>query len=299
MDEPDFNLLRSSHILIWGLGLMGGSLALALRGKCSSLAGVDTDVDTLAFARDRGVVDQAFSVDEVRDDPVKTLGPVDFIILATPVRTILDTLGELPELCAHPAAILDMGSTKTEVVRAMAGLPERFDPLGGHPMCGKEKSSLMNAEAALFKGAPFVLVNLPRTSSRGRELAEALVKAIEADPIWLDAEEHDRWVASTSHLPFLAACALAQCTPEAAAVVAGPGFRSATRLAGSSTRMMVDILATNAENIRIAMKDYMDQLGRLEGLLEQGDFEGLAAQFEAGAAMRERLIQGNHSAPDR
>lgn len=298
MDEPDFDLLRSSHILIWGLGLMGGSLALALRGKCSSLVGVDMDETTLKIARERSVVDQAFSVDEVHDAPTKTLGQTDFIILATPVRTILETLRELPDLCSHPVVVLDMGSTKGEVVRAMAQLPERFDPLGGHPMCGKEKSSLIHAEAELFKDAPFVLVDLPRTSPRGRKLAEALVKAVGARPVRIEAEEHDRWVASTSHLPFLMACALAQCTPEAAAIVAGPGFRSATRLADSSVRMMIDILATNSSNIRIAMKQYMNQLGYLEALLEQGDFESLAAQFEAGAAMHDRLIHGNHSAPD-
>lgn len=294
MTEPDFtsNLLRASRVAIWGLGLMGGSLAMALHGKCAALAGIDTDPKTLALARENNVVDVVLSVDEIRAHSENALVGIDLIVLAAPVRAIIGLVKDLPGLCPGQVVVMDLGSTKAAIMAAMQALPERFDPVGGHPMCGKEKSSLENAEGGLYKGAPFVLVHLDRTTAQARMLAEELARAVAACPLWLSAEEHDRWVASTSHLPFLAACALAQVTPTAAAALVGPGFRSTTRLAGSSARMMVDILATNRDNIRVAIDDLITQLTEYDLLLELGDFQGLEARFDSGAEQHERLTGG-------
>lgn len=296
MSEPDFSskTLAACRVAIWGLGLMGGSLALALRGKCAWLVGIDTDPKTLDLARERRVVDAAFALDAVKAHPQTALAGIDVIVLATPVRTIIELIRELPGLAPGPAVVLDLGSTKVEIAAAMAGLPERFDPVGGHPMCGKEKSSLEYAEAGLFKATPFVLVRLERSTPQARGLAEELAWAISACPVWLDAETHDLWVASTSHLPFLAACALAQATPGEARALVGPGFRSATRLAGSSPRMMVDILATNRENIRAAIDALITQLTEYDLLLELGDYARLASKFEDGARQHETLTGELH-----
>ncbi len=285
MDEPGFesDFLSASRVVLWGLGLMGGSLALALHGKCRGLVGIDADAATVALARERKIVDAAWLVEEVQAHPENILAGADLFVLATPVRTILSVLEELPALCTGSVVVMDMGSTKRKIVAAMNRLPPRFDPVGGHPMCGKEKSSLQYAEAEIYRNAPFVLVGLERTSDRAQNLVTEMVQAVGAHPVWMSAEDHDRRVAATSHVPFLLASALARATPVEAAVLVGPGFRSTARLAGSSAGMMVDILATNSENVLAALRSVRSVIEKYEALLVEGSLDGLAAGFEEGS----------------
>src|SRR5512132_1213775 len=132
MSEPGFNL-ASSKIAIVGLGLMGGSLALGLRGKCAAIYGIDTDRATVELALAQQIVDYADC------DPAKLLPKADLIILSAPVPAILTLLEQLPSYTQNSCIVMDLGSTKKRIVEAMSGLPERFDPIGGHPICGKEK----------------------------------------------------------------------------------------------------------------------------------------------------------------
>ena len=282
MDGDGF--LSASRVAIWGLGLMGGSLALALKGKCRAVFGIDADPAAVDLARADGIVDAAGT------RPGELLPEADVVVLATPVRTILRLLGELPGLHPGPAVVLDLGSTKRAVLAAMARLPERFDPLGGHPMCGKEKNSLRYAEAAIFQKAPFALTALPRSSAQARALGKALALAVGACPLWLDAAQHDRWVAATSHAPYLLANALAGATAVECAPMIGPGFRSTARLAGSSPAMMLDILATNADHIAGALAGARERIEQMERLLADEQFEALAALLEDGRARYTALI---------
>ncbi len=297
MDEPGFesDFLRASRVVLWGLGLMGGSLAMALKGKCRALVGIDADPATVALAREWNIVDAAWPVDEVQARPQEMLAGADMIVLATPVRTILKILEQLPALCAGPAVVMDLGSTKQQIVAAMDRLPARFDPVGGHPMCGKEKFSLQHAEAQIYQNAPFALVALPRTTARARQAAVQVAQAAGARPLWKSAEDHDRQVAATSHAPFLLASALALGTPLEAADLVGPGFRSASRLAGSSPGMMVDILATNTENVLAALRRIRSVLESYEAQLAAGDLETLAAGFEEGSRRYQELTGGSQN----
>src|SRR5262245_31038212 len=152
--------LEDSRIAILGLGLMGGSLALALKGKCAVLYGIDSDPATVELALTKKVVDEA----DV--DPAKLLPQADLIILAIPVQGIITFIQKLPSLRQTPCIVLDVGSTKHDVLDEMSGLPENFDPVGGHPICGKEKPGLENAEAMLYRAAPFVVTALERTTAR-------------------------------------------------------------------------------------------------------------------------------------
>lgn len=286
MDEPGFNgdFLSASRVAVWGLGLMGGSLALALTDHCAGVIGIDPDPTVVRLALERSVVEEA------SQHPEDLLGSADLIILAAPVRSILAQLAALDRACPGPAVVLDLGSTKSAIVHAMAGLPERFDPVGGHPMCGKEKSSLLNAEAAVYQGAAFALVALDRTKPRGRALAEEVVRAAGACPLWLSADRHDRWVASTSHLPYLLASALALAVPPEAGPLVGSGLRSTARLAGSSPRMMADILATNQAYVLDALRAARDQMERYETLLSRGDYEALEALMIEAKSRYEELV---------
>ena len=266
--EPDFNL-SESKIAIFGLGLMGGSLALALKGKCAVLFGIDPHPATLELAFAQKIVDHADS------DPAKLPPDVDMVVLAAPVPAILDLLERLPSSLANPCIVMDLGSTKKLIVEAMERLPERFDPIGGHPICGKEKLSLANAERTLYYAAPFLLTPLVRTSKRALSAANQIIEAIGAKGTVLDAIEHDRILAATSHLPFLLSSVLALATDPNVSPFAGPGFRSVSRLAGTSSSMMLGVLGSNRENVLNALHGLQDKLAEVEAALAANDLPKL------------------------
>ncbi|MGC8856682.1 MAG: prephenate dehydrogenase [Anaerolineae bacterium] len=283
--EPDFFSLSHARVAIVGLGLMGGSLALALRGHCAALLGIETDPTALALARRQKIVDYAES------DPVKLLPQADLVILATPVSAILTLLDDLPRLMPNPCIVLDLGSTKSVIVEKMAILPERFDPLGGHPICGKETLGLQHADPGLYQAAPFILTPLPRTGERALLAARQVIAVIGAREVILDAALHDHYFAATSHLPFLLATALVLATPPEAVPFAGPGFRSTARLAGTPASMMLSVLQTNRENVLTALEALQSQLSLLHAALASNDLQDLARAL-AYAAGKYASISG-------
>jgi prephenate dehydrogenase len=290
MDEPGFRRLAGARVAIVGLGLMGGSLALALRGHCRELWGADADPRVAARAADQGVIDQDIHFEEAFS--------ADVLVLAAPVRAILDQLAELAggPPPPQPVVVLDLGSTKAAIASAMADLPDGFDPVGGHPMCGKEVSGLDHAEADLFSGKVFVLTPLARTSPIALHVAEAVVAAVGARPLRLSPEQHDRLAAHASHLPYAAAVLLVRA---ASALddpgvwqVAASGFRDTSRLALSDVTMMLDILLTNRDEVLAALAGFRAELDALRGLLEAPASElALRAFVEAARARRDTLFQ--------
>jgi len=279
-DDPGF---FAGRLAILGLGLMGGSLALALQGKCATLLGIDPDPRVVELARQQRVVDLAAV------EPAELLPQADVIVMAAPVNAILSLLQELPTMHDAPAIVIDLGSTKVKIMETMQMLPERFDPLGGHPMCGKEVSGLVNADARLFQGATFAFTPILRTSDSARQFARWLAASTGACPLWIDAATHDRWVAATSHLPYLVANALAGTTPLETAPLAGPGFRSTTRLAVTPPGMMMDVLMTNQTAVLNSLHSFRMQLERVERLLEQGEFDALQQLLDEGARRKQAI----------
>jgi prephenate dehydrogenase len=170
---------------------------------------------------------------------------------------------------------MDLGSTKKQIVDAMSCLPERFDPVGGHPICGKEKLSLANAERTLYYAAPFLLTPLERTSPRALSAARQIIDALGAKESILDATEHDRILASTSHLPFLLASALALATPADVAAFVGTGFKSTSRVAGTPSSMMLGVLQSNRENVLNALHGLQQRLSEVESALASENFSQL------------------------
>jgi prephenate dehydrogenase len=173
---------------------------------------------------------------------------------------------------------------------AMAALPERFEPVGGHPMCGNEKSSFRNADASLFVKGNFALVKLERTSSRAQAIAEVCVRQTGAYPLWLDAETHDHWTASTSHMPYLVANAIVASIPPDAAPMAGSGLRSTSRLAAATPTMMLDILLTNQDFILEALQDFQINLEKLKENIHHEDCAKLEAALQQGRNARSALF---------
>ena len=284
MDKPDFNLAESK-IAIVGLGLMGGSLALGLRGKCAALFGCDPHRAALELALSQNMVDLADS------DPAKLLPEADLVILSSPVLAILTLLEQLPNFTPNRCIALDLGSTKQLIVEAMSRLPERFDPIGGHPICGKERLSLANAERTLYYSAPFLLTPLERTTPRALSAARQIIEAVGAKPTILEAVEHDRILASTSHLPFLLSSALTLSTPEDVAPFLGTGFKSTSRLAGTPSSMMLGVLQSNRENVLNALHGFQNCLAEIESALSSNDFPKLESVLNEAQNKHQTFIQ--------
>ena len=286
MDEPGFHL-KDANISMIGLGLMGGSLALSLKPRCRCLSALDTHLPTLELARRQEIVHHADS------DPAKILSDADLVILSCPVPSILEWLNRLPNYIQHPCIVLDICSSKRMIVAALESLPANFDPLGGHPICGRERLSLENAERFLYRDAPFVLTPLSRTSNHARSAALQIVEALGAHAIWLDAGDHDRILASTSHLPYLLSSALALATPEDAVPLVGPGFRSASRLAGTPSSMMLGVLQSNRDNVLDALDRLQTQIATLKSALLVRDFNSLQTTLDTARTHYQQLVMDN------
>jgi len=291
MAEPGFTALAEARVAVVGLGLMGGSLALALRGRCREIVGVDPDPAAADFARARGVIDRAVDFDSARG--------CDVLILAAPVRVILAQLRALsispPAERRRATVVLDLGSTKTEIAALMQALPPHFDPIGGHPMCGREVSGIEHAQAGLYRGKIFVLTPLARTSPAALALANRLVAAIGARPFVLTPERHDALAALSSHLPYAAAVALVRAAlssqDDGLWTMAASGFRDTSRLAASDVTMMVDILLTNRPALLDALGRYRMELDALAALIDAGEPEALRTLLAPAQARRAGLFQ--------
>jgi prephenate dehydrogenase len=286
-EEPHFSLdvaqaehrLKATEIVIVGLGLMGASLAGALRGRCRRVIGVARRQESVAEALTRSLVDEATT------DLEGAVSRADIVVLATPVRVILRQLPEIGPLLPDGCLLMDLGSTKAQIVAAMAELPPHVQPLGGHPMCGKEKSGIGVADPAIYQGATFILSPLPRTSPEALALGQALVCAAGSNPLIVDGARQDYLVATVSHLPYLLACALVRTAdattsqdPLVWKIVAG-GYRDTSRVAGSDVTMMVDILLTNRQQVDRALQTCIAQLQNLARLVETGDEERLREEL--------------------
>ncbi len=263
--------LQGAPVTVVGLGLMGGSLAGALRNQCRTVVGVARRAETIETALAHGLIDRGTT------DLTSSVRQADAVVLATPVRVIMQQLAEIGPLLPEGCLLMDLGSTKTQIIAEMARLPDHVQPLGGHPMCGKEVSGIEMADPALYQGCTFILTPLPRTSEAALALGRELAKAVGAQPLVLAAERQDFLVATVSHLPYLLACALVSTAdattsadPAAWEIVAG-GFRDTSRVAGSDVTMMIDILLTNREEVLKALKVYQTQLRDLTRLVEAGD----------------------------
>ncbi len=297
-EEADFANLSEARVAIVGLGLMGGSLGLALREgeACREVIGIARRPETCADALEMGAVDRATG------DLLAGVQDVDVVVLATPVRIILRQIEQIGPHLRPGTLLIDFGSTKTEIFRAMGRLPDGVQPLGGHPMCGKESSGLEVAEATLYENAPFVLVPLPRTDDRALAMGEALARAIRARPLILPPQRHDRLVAAISHVPYLMAVALMRTAMTVAErddlvwSLAASGFRDTTRLAASDVTMILDILLTNRQAVAEVITRCRRQLDRLDDLLHVEEEDELRAWLQAAREQRRRLYE--HELPE-
>lgn len=253
------------RLTVVGAGLIGGSVGLAARARGIHVSVIDRP-GVLASARARGVCDAAVAID---DDAVveAELARSDLTLLAAPVGAIVSWV---PRALAAGGVVTDVGSTKRDVLAAAAACRRRAAFVGGHPMAGAPQGGVDTARADLFDGRTWLLVGEGSDPSALQRVG-AFVASLGARVVELSAEEHDRAVALTSHVPQIVASALAALAADRQAVqAAGPAFERFTRTAGGAESMWRDVFATNADEVAAALRLLSDQLGRVASDLEAG-----------------------------
>jgi prephenate dehydrogenase len=276
-----------------GTGGIGGSLFLALRqaGAIASAVGFDRSTEAAERARARGIVDA------VAATAAEAVRGADLVVLAVPVRATAEVCEAIaPSVAAAPSVLVtDVGSTKAEVLAAVERalpFPERF--VGGHPMAGSERSGPDAADAALFRGRRCLVV--PSARARAEAVAEcrALWERAGAQVELMDAARHDEAVALVSHLPHVAAFALAAAVGDAAAAegLSGGGFVDTTRIAASDPVMWRDIFLSNAGPVLAAIERLDGELSGLRRAIARGDGAAIEAIIERARAGRRRVLGG-------
>jgi prephenate dehydrogenase len=273
------------RIGIVGIGLVGGSLAFAVRRAFPDavLVGVDRDDVTLG-ARQLGAIHQG------GPDP-SALAGCDLVVLAAPVRQNLRVLASLGAHVAGPAVVTDVGSTKRATIEASRALPPNLVFIGGHPLAGAARGGLEASRADLFERRTWLLTPVAGTPAEPLARLSALIRAVGASPLVIDPAEHDRVLAYTSHLPQLTASALMHVVGESVGDAglkwSGGGLADTTRVAASPASIWSDICATNEDELLPALDRLIATLQELRDQLSRD--ESISALFESAQRWRARL----------
>ena len=284
-------MMRFERVAVIGVGLIGGSFALALKKArlCGHVVGIGRSAANLQVAKDRGIIDSVAA----------QAGDADLVLVATPVAQFPAVLAALAPQLKPAAIVMDAGSTKRDVVaaaRAALGAKiAQFVP--AHPIAGAERSGAAAASADLFRGKRVVLAPLPENSAASLAAVEAAWTACGARVSRMSPEEHDAVFAAVSHLPHLLAYALVHefagrgNSAQLFGYAAG-GFRDFTRIASSHPEMWRDICVANREPLLAELDRYAEKLRALRPLLERGDGAALEKLFAEARAARERWLSG-------
>ncbi len=278
------------RIAVLGVGLIGGSIGLAARRRLEAeVVGFDPDASTLAKASEDGVIDSAAaSVAEACEG-------AEVVFCAAPVAGLGDLSKAALDACGADTVVTDVGSTKRDIVAAL-GADERF--IGGHPLAGAETSGVENARADLFEGARWYLTpKSARSSGLLYDRLQRTIAGLGARVQAIDAEAHDRLMATISHLPHVVANvlvgqAVAELTRDSERMPeVGPSFRDTTRVAGANPAIWGDIFASNNEAVAEAVDAVVDRLREAAALIRSGERDAVAEWHGAAAADRRRLLE--------
>ena len=285
---------RIEKLVIVGVGLIGGSFALALKeaGAVGRVVGVGRGAGNIRRALDLKIIDEAGALDPA------TFGDADLVLLAVPVGQMRAVMRSIAPLLGRKTVVTDAGSTKQDVVdlakrELKASLP-RFVP--GHPIAGTEKSGADAAFAGLYRGRKVVLTPLKATDGGALAMVHGAWTACGASVLELSPREHDAVLATVSHLPHVLAYALVgevarhKDARRLFSYAAG-GFRDFTRIAGSHPEMWRDICLANRKALLVELKRYSGELARVRRILQRGDGRALEALFSQARAARDRWIK--------
>jgi prephenate dehydrogenase len=277
------------RIAVLGVGLIGGSIGLAARRRLDAeVAGFDPDRELLERAA------ELEAIDEVAGSVAEAVEGSELVFCAAPVTALPGLAGQALAAAGEDCAVTDVGSVKREVIAAL-GSESRF--IGGHPLAGAETSGVENARADLFEGARWYLTPTQRTSGLLYDRVQRAISEMGARPQAVEAETHDRLMATVSHLPHVLANVLVTQAATALSEEAehlpevGPSFRDSTRVAGANPSIWGDIFAGNREAVAAEIDGVVARLSEAAELLRSGDRDAVSAWHEQAGKRRRELIE--------
>ncbi len=268
------------RIAVLGVGLIGGSIGLAARHRL--------EAEVTGFDPDRALLDRAAelgAVDDAAESVAAAVEGAEIVFCAAPVTALPGLVAETLDAAGEDCAVTDVGSVKREVIAAL-GSESRF--VGGHPLAGAETAGVENARADLFQGARWYLTPTQRTGGVLYDRVQRAISELGARPQAIEAETHDRLMATVSHLPHVLANVLVTQAATALSEEAehlpevGPSFRDATRVAGANPAIWGDIFAGNREAVAAEIDGAIARLSETAELLRSGDRDAVAAWQRAG-----------------
>jgi len=283
--------LHFRKVAIIGVGLLGASLGLAIRNRrlADEVVGIGRNISTLERALQKG------AVDIISTDVVPSVKGADFIILCTPVQSAIETLQVIAKhIDSDSTIITDVCSTKVAICKTAQSIWEKESPfVGSHPLAGSEKYGPEHANVGFFENTVCLLEKGENTRADFKQIVLNFWKMMGTKVIEVNAEEHDFFMAYTSHLPHVIASALAQVTGEinAESYFIGGGFRDTTRIAESRPEIWKDIILTNQQNILTGIEDIQKKLEDCKQALQRNDVDRIMDFFKRGNESRQRLLE--------
>jgi len=287
LENTDFSTtdLKGLQITIVGLGLMGGSYAMALRRlNPLKIWAMDIDRAVLQKAEKEGIIDGGFSQGK---------GPLpgsDVVLICLYPRETVRFVRENMAYFKKGALLTDSAGLKEEVIREVKTfLRPDLDFVGGHPLAGREGSGFSRASADIFKKANYLLTPVAGNRAQSLNLLKQMIKGIGSRPIEISPAEHDAIIALTSHLPHVLAAALMNSSPEAIRDFTGGSFRDATRVADMNARLWSELFLANKKNVLTQIKIFEDNINKIKNALQEADGASLQKLLETAAAAREKF----------
>jgi prephenate dehydrogenase len=277
---------RWNIVAIVGVGLIGGSIGLALRrrGLAERVIGIGRRQTSLRTARRAG------AVTNTTIDLGKGVADAELVIVCSPVGRIVEHVCQAAEYCPAGTLITDAGSTKQAIVELLDGkLPRGCRFLGSHPLAGSEKSGASHATADLFEGRVAILTPTKNTRAEDFDLLEQFWSSLGSVVVQMAPDEHDRTLALTSHLPHAVAAALAATMPEACFRFSGAGLLDTTRIAGVDPDLWTQIFCQNQANVLTALDTFIGHLTALGAAVRQGDVTALKRLLALAKKNRDAL----------
>lgn len=269
-------------VSIVGVGLIGGSIGLDIKNKkiAEKVIGIGHRKQSIQEALEIGAIDGGYL-------ELKEIKNSDLVILAAPVRQILNILPKLHKFINRDCVVIDVGSTKSEIIKAAKKSGLEF--VGCHPLAGMEKKGPQYAKMDMFSGSLCILVPLEITKKETLNRIRVFWNKLGADTKVLDAKSHDRILSLVSHLPHIVAFALISCIKENYFPFGSGGLKDTTRIAMSSSLLWRDIFLTNRKELMSAIRNFKNSLSRLEFLIKHNRGRELAAYLKKASNKRNEL----------
>lgn len=287
--------MEFKSVAVIGMGLIGGSLAKALRRlkNINTIIGIDTDEETLGIALDEGVIDEAYTgiSDGIADS--------DMVFICTPLDKIVDSVYSLIKVVKPECIITDTGSIKSRIIKNIEDIPANFNFIGGHPMCGTEKSGYKASKAHLFENAYYILTPCSKTLGQSVDVMEKILIEIGAIPVIIEDRKHDILTGAISHVPHIISAALVNIVKEMDSEekhmqkLAAGGFKDITRISSSNPDMWKSVVLNNKEHIREILKKFSQLIEQFMSYLDSEDKDRILGYFDSARNYRDLFNEGN------